>query len=248
MIFPSGPVDVLEGGTVSFNCTSDGSVQEDILSQFNRLDIFANQNLLVVTAIPDGAAFTFGPVTVDHDGGRLRCDFILLPMESRFTDEIILNVLSELYILGTICFEINITLINILLDTLFKLLYFSVLPVVTPNSTDTTVVEEMDLEIPLTITGNPFPLSTNAAITKDGVTVQDDRITVNIGSGNGASTFRIQNVIRTDSGSYTLNVTTTVGSGLAVFNLDVQCKCTRLLHGLLVHRAVFMLNDHDQTM
>ena len=123
---------------------------------------------------------------------------------------------------------------------------FSVSPVVTPNSTDTTVVEEMALDIPLTITGNPFPLSTNAAITKDGVTVQDDRITVNIGSGNGASTFRIQNVIRTDSGSYTLNVTTTVGSGSAVFNLDVQCKCIRLLHGLLVHRAVFMLND--QTM
>ena len=115
MISPSGPVDVLEGGTISFNCTSDGSAQEDILSQFNRLDIFANQNLLVVTAIPDGAAFTFGPVTVDHDDGRLRCDFILLPMESRFTDEIILNVLSELYILGTICFEILITLINILI-------------------------------------------------------------------------------------------------------------------------------------
>ena len=67
-------------------------------------------------------------------------------------------------------------------------------------------------------------MSSNIVITKDEVTVQDGRITVNIGSGNGASSFTIQNVNRTDSGSYTVNVTTTAGSDTVVVNLDVYCE------------------------
>ena len=67
-------------------------------------------------------------------------------------------------------------------------------------------------------------MSGNIDITKDGVTVQDGRITVNIGSGNGTSSFTIENVNRTDSGSYTVNVTTTAGSDTAVVNLDVYCE------------------------
>ena len=97
-------------------------------------------------------------------------------------------------------------------------------------------------------------MSSNIVITKDGVTVQDGRITVNIGSSNGTSSFTIENVNRTDSGSYTVNVsttanvtttvnatttvnvnttvnatttvnvTTTVGSDTAVVNLDVYCE------------------------
>ena len=67
-------------------------------------------------------------------------------------------------------------------------------------------------------------MSSNIDITEDGVTVQDGRITVNIGSGNGASSFTIENVNRTDSGSYTVKVTTTAGSDTAVVNLDVYCE------------------------
>ena len=67
-------------------------------------------------------------------------------------------------------------------------------------------------------------MSSNIVITGDGISVQDGKITVNIGSGNGASSFTIENVNRTNSGSYTVNVTTTVGSGTAVVNLDVYCE------------------------
>ena len=97
-------------------------------------------------------------------------------------------------------------------------------PSITPNITNETAIEGTSFTTPLTITGNPFPVSSNIVITKDGVTVQDGRITVNIGSGNGASSFTIQNVTRTDSESYTVNVTTTAGSDTAVVNLDVYCE------------------------
>ena len=95
MISPSGPVDVREGGTVSFNCTSEGSTTQDILVQLNDFYILASQNLLDITAINDGSAITFGPVTTDHVDGRLRCDFVLLPMGGRYSNEIVLNVLSK---------------------------------------------------------------------------------------------------------------------------------------------------------
>ena len=98
-------------------------------------------------------------------------------------------------------------------------------PSITPSITNETAIEGTSFTTPLTITGNPFPVSSNIVITKDGVSVQDGRITVNIGSGNGTSSFTIQNVIiRTDSGSYTVNVTTTAGSDTAVVNLDVYCE------------------------
>ena len=97
-------------------------------------------------------------------------------------------------------------------------------PSITPPITNKSAIEGTSFTAPLTITGDPFPVSSNIAITKDGVTVQDGRITVNIGSGNGTSSFTIQNVVRTDSESYTVNVTTTAGSDTAVVNLDVYCE------------------------
>ena len=103
-------------------------------------------------------------------------------------------------------------------------MYKIVPPSIIPNITNKTAIEGTSFTTPLTITGNPFPVSSNIVITKDGVTVQDGRITVNIGSGNGASSFTIENVNRTDSGSYTVNVTTTAGSDTAVVNLDVYCE------------------------
>ena len=103
-------------------------------------------------------------------------------------------------------------------------MYKIVPPSITPNNTNETAIEGTTFTTPLTITGNPFPMSSNIVITKDGVTLQDGRITVNIGSDNGASNFTIQNVNRTDSGSYTVNVTTTAGSDTAVVNLDVYCE------------------------
>ena len=95
-------------------------------------------------------------------------------------------------------------------------------PSITPSITNETAIEGTSFTTPLTITGDPFPVSSNK--TKDEVSVQDGRITVNIGSGNGASSFTIENVNRTDSGSYTVNVTTTAGSDTAVVNLDVYCE------------------------
>ena len=97
-------------------------------------------------------------------------------------------------------------------------------PSITPPITNETAIEGTSFTAPLTITGDPFPVSSNIVITRDGVTVQDGRITVNIGSGNGASNFTMQNVNRTDSGSYTVNVTTTAGSDTVVVNLDVYCE------------------------
>ena len=90
-------------------------------------------------------------------------------------------------------------------------------PSITPPITNETAIEGTSFTTPLTITGDPFPVSSNIVITKDRVTVQD-------GSGNGASSFTIENVNRTDSGSYTVNVTTTAGSDTAVVNLDVYCE------------------------
>ena len=103
-------------------------------------------------------------------------------------------------------------------------MYKIVPPSITPNITNEIVIEGTSFTSPLTVTGDPFPVSSNIIITKDGVIVQDGRITVNIGSGNGASSFTIENVNRTDSGSYTVNVTTTAGSDTAVVNLDVYCE------------------------
>ena len=102
--------------------------------------------------------------------------------------------------------------------------YYIVPPSITPSITNRTAIEGTSFTTPLTITDDPFPVSSNIIITNDAVTVQDGRITVNIGSGNGASSFKTQNVNRTDSGSYTVNVTTTAGSDTAVVNLDVYCE------------------------
>ena len=122
-------------------------------------------------------------------------------------------------------------------------------PSITPNITNETAIEGTSFTTPLTITGDPFPVSSNIVITKDGVTVQDGRITVNIGSGNGTSSFTIENVNRTDSGSYTVNVTTTAVSGTAVINLNVYCelRCiyknlqftVRFCHGLRCNLILF---------
>ena len=97
-------------------------------------------------------------------------------------------------------------------------------PSITPSITNETAIEGTSFTTPLTITGDPFPVSSNIVITRDGVSVQDGRITVNIGSGIGTSSFTMENVNRTDSGSYTVNVTTTAGSDTAVVNLDVYCE------------------------
>ena len=92
-------------------------------------------------------------------------------------------------------------------------------------------------------------MSSNIAITKDGVTVQDGRITVNIGSGNGTSSFTIENVNRTDSGSYTVNVTTTVnatttvGSDTAVVNLDVYCELVFFVFYIKSIQYIFLYFD-----
>ena len=114
---------------------------------------------------------------------------------------------------------------------LFKVITrFAVSPNIIPPITNESAIEGTSFTTPLTTTGNPFPVSSNIVITKDGVTIQDGRIAVNIGSGNGASSFTIHNVHHTDSGSYTVNVTTTAGCDTAVINFDVYCELDFLLY------------------
>ena len=54
------------------------------------------QDIVEFTRLPDGVNYRFGPVTRDHDGGSLKCRFLLLPEDSQYSSEIILNVICEL--------------------------------------------------------------------------------------------------------------------------------------------------------
>ena len=93
MISPSGEVNVLRGKRLSFNCTREGSSQSSILLLLNDVDVHEAQNVLMSMSIPNGAAILFGPVTTDHNGSRLRCEFLDEPQAK--TAKIILNVLSK---------------------------------------------------------------------------------------------------------------------------------------------------------
>ena len=95
-IQPSGMLIIQEGDTTSFNCTNEGSMQPDIVVQLNGQVIPSTQELLEFTSLPNGASYTFGPVTKDHNGSRLRCWFVGLPVESQYSPEILLNVVCEL--------------------------------------------------------------------------------------------------------------------------------------------------------
>ena len=121
---------------------------------------------------------------------------------------------------------LNETVLTSYTHTIYTLYNFPFLvpPSITPPIINKSVIEGTSFTTPLTITGDPFPVSSNIVITRDRVSVQDGRITVHIGSSNGTSSFIIENVNRTDSGSYTVNVTTTAGSDTAVVNLDVYCE------------------------
>ena len=211
-ISQSGTVSVRKGYTLSFTCTSEGSTLEDIVFQLDGQSVQRMEGGNFVDAIPieNGAAYTFGPVTEKDNGVRLNCHFLLQEKDS---PEILLNV---------ICKSHDPFLTSAII--LYRNYSFAVPPSITPPTTNKSVIEGTSFTTPLTITGNPFPVSSNIVITKDVVTVQDGRITVNIGSGNGASNFTIHNVTRTDSGSYTVNVTITAGSDTAVVNLDVYCE------------------------
>ena len=178
------------------------------------------QNIVDAIPIENGGAYTYGPVTEKDNGARLNCHFLLLTKDS---PEILLNVICKLHDALTSAI------------ILYRNYSFAVPPNITPSITNKSVIEGTSFTTPLTITGNPFPLSSNIVITKDGVSVQDGRITVNIGSGTGTSSFTVQNVNRTDSGSYTVNVTTTAGSDTAVVNLDVYCEYNKLLDLIYNH-------------
>ena len=95
-IQPSGMLIIQEGDTTSFNCTNEGSMQPDIVDQLNGQVIPSTLELVEFTSFPNGASYTFGPVTRDHNGSTLRCWFVLLPVESQYSPEILLNVVGEL--------------------------------------------------------------------------------------------------------------------------------------------------------
>ena len=71
-------------------------MQPDIVVQLNGQVIPSTQELVDFTDIPNGASYTFGPVTRDHNGSTLRCWFVLLPVESQYSPEILLSVVGEL--------------------------------------------------------------------------------------------------------------------------------------------------------
>ena len=95
-ISSSGTLLIQEGDTTSFNCTNEGSIQPDIVVQLDGQGIPSTQELVEFTDIPNGASYTFGPVTRDHNGSTLRCWFLGLPVESQYSPEILLNVVCEL--------------------------------------------------------------------------------------------------------------------------------------------------------
>ena len=95
-INPSGMLIIQEGDMISFNCTNEGSMQPDIVVQLNGQVIPSTQELVDFTSLPNGASYTFGPVTRDHNGSTLRCWFVGLPVESQYSAEILLNVVGEL--------------------------------------------------------------------------------------------------------------------------------------------------------
>ena len=92
--------------------------------------------------------------------------------------------------------------------------------------TGASIVEGMTFSSPLTITGNPSPtiLNSDVVITKDGVTLKDQRFAVVIESGNATSGVTFQNLKRSDQGSYEIGITTSVGTGVVIVNLDIYCK------------------------
>ena len=81
----------MEGESIPFACTNPGTMQPDVVVLLDGQ--IAPNDLLTVTAITNGGSYTFGPVTRSHDRGRLRCDFFLLPMGSRFTAEIVIDII-----------------------------------------------------------------------------------------------------------------------------------------------------------
>ena len=95
-INPSGTILIQEGDTISFNCTNEGSMQPDIVVQLNGQVIPSTQELVEFTSLPNGASYTFGPVTRDHNGSILRCWFVLLPVKIQYSPDILLNVVCEL--------------------------------------------------------------------------------------------------------------------------------------------------------
>ena len=97
----------------------------------------------------------------DHNGSSLRYWFVGLPVESQYSPDILLNVVGELS--------------NKFVITRRWL-------IITPPIINESAIEGTSFTTPLTITGDPFPVSSNIVITGDGVSVQDGRITVNIGS------------------------------------------------------------------
>ena len=86
---------MIEGRKLVFNCTGNGTRQQDIIPQFNNQSV--DPALITATEITNGATYMFGPVTKVYDGGRLRCDFFLLPQGSRYTAEILLHVTSKFF-------------------------------------------------------------------------------------------------------------------------------------------------------
>ena len=73
-------------------------MQPNIALQLNGEDIPSSQNIVEFTPLPDGVNYRFGPVTRDHDGGSLKCRFLLLPEDSQYSSAIILNVICELVV------------------------------------------------------------------------------------------------------------------------------------------------------
>ena len=71
----SGQVVVMEGERISFNCTREGAIDQDITIQLNGQPL-VNSPIVIPTAIPNGLALTFGPVRRDHDEVKLSCRFI----------------------------------------------------------------------------------------------------------------------------------------------------------------------------
>ena len=50
-------------------------MDQDITIQLNGQPL-QNDPIVVSSAIPNGVAYTFGPITRDHDGVKLSCRFI----------------------------------------------------------------------------------------------------------------------------------------------------------------------------
>ena len=81
------------------------------------------------------------------------------------------------------------------------------------------VTEGVSVEITIDIAGNPAPIASDLVLSVDSGTLSVAPVLE-----SGTVTITFPSVSRSDSGEYTLFVSTTLGDDNVTFTLDVQCK------------------------